>query len=54
LIGNLLIKQGEVVGFAIIQIDAAPIELRLINTIRNTVSEIGVTDTVVVIILIRV
>ena len=31
LIGNSPIKTGEIVGFAIIQVDSAPIALRLIN-----------------------
>ncbi|MCB2360944.1 YncE family protein [Clostridium estertheticum] len=37
LIGNSPIKTGEVVGFAIIQVDSAPIALRLINITSNTV-----------------
>ena len=37
LIGNTPIKQGEVVGFAIIQVDIAPIAIRLINTTSNSV-----------------
>ncbi len=37
LIGNSPIKTGEVVGFAIIQVDSAPVVLRLINVTSNSV-----------------
>ena len=37
LIGNSPIKTGEVVGFTIIQVDSAPVALRLINETSNTV-----------------
>ena len=37
LIGNSPIKTGEVIGFAIIQVDSAPIALRLINKTSNSV-----------------
>ncbi|WP_280526782.1 collagen-like protein [Clostridium bowmanii] len=37
MIGNSPIKTGDVVGFAIIQVDSAPIALRLINSTSNSV-----------------
>lgn len=45
LIGNSPIKTGEVVGFAIIQVDSAPIALRLIN-ITPTASGVNYSTTV--------